>query len=221
MGCDVYATDVRDIEDQIISVGGKFVHYDPEGLKAAKDSGGYAPKFDDKMQTDQDAMYTKWSAECNIVILTAALPGMPPPHFVSKEMVENMQPGSVIVDLAAGQGGNCELSKPGEDVIENGVRILGPTNLPGDMAYQSSQLYSRNLTEFLLHLVDDEGELKIDVEDELTRGPLVTHAGDILHEPTANMVSADAAPEPPGTSQESDATEEATEAEAASEGGDA
>ena len=139
MGCDVYATDVRDIEDQIISVGGKFVHYDPEGLKAAKDSGGYAPKFDDKMQTDQDAMYTKWSAECNIMVMTAAVPGMPPPRLVTKEMVDNMQPGSVIVDIAASAQWAAEYAK---DEKAGNIKYSGPpfgpkraTPWPGNCEY--------------------------------------------------------------------------------------
>ena len=221
LGAIVEAFDIRPVvKEQVESLGARFVELEVD-TGDAQDKGGYAKEQTQDTQDKIRQLLHAHIRKSDVVVTTALIPGKKAPVLVTPDMVRDMRPGSVIVDLAAGQGGNCELSKPGEDVIENGVRILGPTNLPGDMAYQSSQLYSRNLTEFLLHLVDDEGELKIDVEDELTRGPLVTHAGDILHEPTANMVSADAAPEPTGTSQESDATEEATEAEAASEGGDA
>ena len=103
-------------------------------------------------------------------------------------MVRDMKPGSVVVDLAASQGGNCELSRAGEEVVDQGVLILGPENLPGDMAYQSSQLYARNAGAFLTHLTNEDGELIVDLEDELTTGPLVTHAGEIVHPPTAEAL---------------------------------
>eukprot|EP01043_Picozoa_sp_COSAG02_P042687 COSAG02_NODE_3648_length_6426_cov_6.186054_5_plen_1066_part_01 len=163
MGCEVYATDVRDIEDQIISVGGKFVHYDPEGLKRAKDSGGYAPTFGQEMQDQQDRMYTTWSKKCDVMILTAAIPGMPPPRLLSKAMVDRMEPGSVIVDIAANKSwgnkyaqaersgaisytgreatpwpGNCEYTRPGELFItSNGVKVVGYTDLPSRFGKQA------------------------------------------------------------------------------------
>jgi NAD/NADP transhydrogenase alpha subunit len=175
MGCEVYATDVRDIEDQIISVGGKFVHYDPEGLKRAKDSGGYAPTFGQEMQDQQDRMYNEWSKKCNVMILTAAIPGMPPPRLLSKAMVDRMEPGSVIVDIAANkfwgakynralqQGslwytgreatpwpGNCEYTRPGELFITpNGVKVVGYTDLPSRFGKQATNFYANNLVNLL------------------------------------------------------------------------
>ena len=165
MGCEVYATDVRDIEDQIISVGGKFVHYDPEGLKKAKDSGGYAPSFGPEMQRQQDAMYSEWSAKVNVMVLTAAIPGMPPPKLVSKAMVDVMQPGSVIVDIAANKNwaakyddkdpqspwpGNCEYTVPGKMVeTSNGVKIIGYTDMPSRFGGQATDFYANNLVNLL------------------------------------------------------------------------
>ena len=165
MGCEVYATDVRDIEDQIISVGGKFVHYDPEGLKKAKDSGGYAPSFGPEVQVMQDAMYSQWSANVNVMVLTAAIPGRPPPALVSKAMVDKMQPGSVIVDIAASAQwaakydaskpgspwpGNCEYTVPGELVTTpNGVKIIGYTDMPSRFGGQATDFYANNLVNLL------------------------------------------------------------------------
>ena len=168
MGCEVYATDVRDIEDQIISVGGKFVHYDPEGLKKAKDSGGYAPSFGPEMQRQQDTMYAKWAKEVNVMVLTAAIPGMPPPQLMSKQMVDSMQAGSVIVDIAANKNwaakyeageefrgtvpwpGNCEYTKPGEVfTTANGVKVIGYTDLPSRFGGQATEFYANNLVNLL------------------------------------------------------------------------
>ena len=165
MGCEVYATDVRDIEDQIISVGGKFVHYDPEGLKKAKDSGGYAPSFGPEVQIMQDDMYSTWSAKVNVMVLTAAIPGRPPPQLVSKAMVDKMQPGSVIVDIAASKAwaakydaskpgspwpGNCEYTVPGElTTTPNGVKIIGYTDMPSRFGGQATDFYANNLVNLL------------------------------------------------------------------------
>ncbi len=165
MGCEVYATDVRDIEDQIISVGGKFVHYDPEGLKKAKDSGGYAPSFGPEVQVMQDKMYAEWSAKMDVMVLTAAIPGRPPPQLVSKTMVSNMKPGSVIVDIAASAKwaalykesdpkspwpGNCEFTVPGKVVkTSNGVTIIGYTDMPSRFGNQATDFYSNNLVNLL------------------------------------------------------------------------
>ena len=165
MGCEVYATDVRDIEDQIISVGGKFVHYDPEGLKKAKDSGGYAPSFGPEVQVMQDKMYSEWSAKMDVMVLTAAIPGRPPPQLVSKDMVANMKAGSVIVDIAASAKwasqynasdprspwpGNCELTVPGTIVqTANGVKIIGYTDMPSRFGNQATDFYANNLVSLL------------------------------------------------------------------------
>ncbi len=112
---------------------------------------------------------------------TALVPGQRAPTLVTEEMVRGMRPGSVIVDLAARPGGNCELSSPGEDVVRHGVTIIAPTNIASTMPFHASQMYARNVVTFLLHLLKD-GAVSLDLEDELTRGPLVTHRGEIVHD---------------------------------------
>jgi NAD(P) transhydrogenase subunit alpha len=120
-------------------------------------------------------------SEQDVVITTAAIPGKRAPVLITKEMVQAMSPGSVIVDLAAERGGNCELTKSGETVVEYGVTILGPTNLPSTVPYHASQMYARNIVTFLKHLVNKEGQLNIDTSDEITRESLITHNGEVVH----------------------------------------
>jgi H+-translocating NAD(P) transhydrogenase subunit alpha len=120
-------------------------------------------------------------SEQDVVITTAAVPGKRAPILITKEMVHAMAPGSVIVDLAAERGGNCELTKCGETVIEQGVTILGPSNLPATVPYHASQMYARNIVTFLKHLVNKEGQLTIDTTDEITRESLITLNGEVVH----------------------------------------
>jgi NAD(P) transhydrogenase subunit alpha len=120
-------------------------------------------------------------ASADVVITTALIPGQRAPLLITEEMVQGMRPGSVIVDLAAEQGGNCAVTEPGQDVMRNGVIICGPLNLPSTMAYHASQMYARTVTNYLTHLLKD-GKVNLDLSDELTRGPLVTHQGQIVHE---------------------------------------
>jgi proton-translocating NAD(P)+ transhydrogenase subunit alpha len=115
------------------------------------------------------------------VIPTALVPGQRAPVLITEEMVRGMRPGSVIVDLAAEQGGNCALTEPGQEVVRHGVLIIGPTNLPGTMALHASEMYARTVTNFLTYLLRD-GRLQLDPEDVLTSGPLVTHRGEVVHE---------------------------------------
>ena len=119
-------------------------------------------------------------AASDVVITTAAIPGKKAPILVTEEMVKGMHPGSVVVDLAAERGGNCELTKSGETVVAYGVRILGPENIPATIPYHASQMYAKNVATFLIHLVD-EGNLKIDLEDEITEGTLITQGGKVVN----------------------------------------
>ena len=119
-------------------------------------------------------------AENDVVITTAAVPGKKSPILVTREMVEAMRPGTVIVDMAAERGGNCELTRPGETHFHQGVTILGPLNLPSSVPYHASQMYSKNMTNFLLHLVKG-GKLNLDTDDEITRETLVTRDGEVVH----------------------------------------
>ncbi|NOZ95519.1 MAG: Re/Si-specific NAD(P)(+) transhydrogenase subunit alpha [Acidobacteria bacterium] len=180
LGAVVEAYDVRPaVREQVESLGGKFVELELE-TGEAEDAGGYAKELGEDFYKKQREMMLRVVAGSHVVITTAAIPGKKAPILVTREMVEGMEPGSVIVDLAAERGGNCELTKPGETVVEAGVTILGPLNIPSTVPYHASQMYSKNITTFLLHLVT-EGELTLDLEDEITAGTMVTRGGRIVH----------------------------------------
>ena len=181
LGAVVHAYDVRPVvRAQVASLGGKFGELERE-TDTAEDAGGYAKELGEDFYTKQREMMLSVVAESDVVITTAAIPGKKAPILVTREMVEGMQRGSVIVDLAAERGGNCELTVPGERVDHNGVTILGPLNIPSEVPYHASQMYSKNITTFLLHLVK-EGEVVIDLDDEITRGTLITRDGAVVHE---------------------------------------
>ena len=181
LGAVVHAYDVRPaVREQVESLGGKFLELEL-ATDAAEDAGGYAKELGEDFYTKQREMMLSVVAESDVVITTAAIPGKKAPILVTREMVEGMHRGSVVVDLAAERGGNCELTKPGERVDHNGVVILGPLNIPADVPYHASQMYSKNVTTFLLHLVND-GELVVDLDDEITRGTLITRDGAMVHE---------------------------------------
>jgi H+-translocating NAD(P) transhydrogenase subunit alpha len=181
LGALVEAYDVRAaVKEQVESVGAKFVEL-PLDTSAAEGKGGYAAEQDESFLRRQRETLTRVVTGADVVITTAAIPGRKSPVLVTREMVDGMQRGSVIVDLAAERGGNCELTRPDQMVEVNGVKILGPTNLPATVPYHASQMYAKNLTTFLLHLVKD-GQLRVDTEDEITRETLVTHEGAVVHE---------------------------------------
>jgi NAD(P) transhydrogenase subunit alpha len=181
LGAVVHAYDVRPVvREQVESLGGKFVELELE-TDAAEDAGGYAKELGEDFYTKQREMMLSVVAESDVVITTAAIPGKKAPILVTREMVEGMHRGSVVVDLAAERGGNCELTVPGERVDHNGVTILGPLNIPSDVPFHASQMYSKNVTTFLLHLVKD-GELVVDLDDEITHGTLITRDGAVVHE---------------------------------------
>ena len=181
LGAVVSGFDVRAaVREQIESLGAKFVNINLGGAKA-EGEGGYAKALDEDALRLQRQQMSTFMSEQDVVITTAAVPGKRAPVLITKEMVHAMAPGSVIVDLAAERGGNCELTKLGETVIEQGVTILGPSNLPATVPYHASQMYARNLVTFLKHLVNKEGQLIIDTSDEITRESLITRNGEVVH----------------------------------------
>jgi NAD(P) transhydrogenase subunit alpha len=180
LGAVVSAYDIRPaVKEQVESVGGKFVVLDLE-TGESEDKGGYAKAMDEEFYRKQRELMAKVVAEQDVVITTAAVPGKKAPILLTKEMVEGMPPGSVIVDIAAERGGNCELTRCGETVVEHDVTIIGPANLPSTVPYHASQMYAKNITTFLAHLVK-EGKLELDLEDEITSGTLITRGGEVVH----------------------------------------
>jgi NAD(P) transhydrogenase subunit alpha len=180
LGAIVEAYDVRPaVKEQVESLGGKFVELELE-TDTAEDAGGYAKELGEDFYRKQREMMNKVIAGSDVVITTAAIPGKKAPILVTTEMVEGMHSGSVVIDLAAERGGNCELTKAGETVVHKGVKIIGPVNIPTTIPFHASQMYAKNIATFLLHLVD-EGNLKIDTEDEITEGTLITHGGKVVN----------------------------------------
>jgi NAD(P) transhydrogenase subunit alpha len=180
MGAVVSAYDVRPaVKDQIISVGAKFVSLDVDA-GATEDKGGYAKAMGEDFYRRQRELMKEVIREQDIVITTAAVPGKKAPVLVTCEMVEAMAPGSVIVDIAAVRGGNCEMTQPGKTVTHNGVTILGPTNFPALAPYHASQMFSANVTTFLKHLASYL-PLAASPDDEIVRETLVTFGGDVVH----------------------------------------
>ncbi|HUP39434.1 MAG TPA: Re/Si-specific NAD(P)(+) transhydrogenase subunit alpha [Vicinamibacterales bacterium] len=180
LGAVVEAYDVRPaVKEQVQSVGAKFVEL-PLETGGAEDKGGYAKAQDEAFYQRQREMMARVVAGNDVVITTAVVPGKKAPVLVTAEMVRGMAPGSVIVDLAAERGGNCELTRADQIVVEKGVTILGPTNLPSTVPYHASQMYAKNVTTFLLHLVK-EGAVKLDPADEITRDTLIAQGGDVVN----------------------------------------
>ena len=190
MGAIVRASDTRpEVKDQVKSLGAEFVEvdYQEEGTGV----GGYAKVMSEGYQKAQREMYAKQAKEVDIIITTALIPGKPAPRLITAEMVESMKPGSVIVDLAAEQGGNCELTVPGQVVVRHGVTLIGYTDLPSRLARQSSNLYSTNLLRMLEELCKTkDGIININFEDEVIRGATVIKEGTITYPPPAPKLSA-------------------------------
>jgi NAD(P) transhydrogenase subunit alpha len=179
LGAQVSAYDVRPaVKEQVQSLGGRFVDL-PLETKDAEDARGYARAQDENFYRKQREVLTRVVAESEVVISAAVIPGKKSPVLITEDMVKGMGPGSVIVDLAAERGGNCELTRAGEDIVVHGVTIIGRFNLASSVPYHSSQLYSRNVSAFLLHVVKD-GKVRAD-DDEIIRDTLVTHGGEIVH----------------------------------------
>jgi proton-translocating NAD(P)+ transhydrogenase subunit alpha len=181
LGAQVWGYDVRPVvKEQVESLGAKFLAFDL-GVADAEDKGGYAKALSADASRKQQEMLAEKTKDFDVVITTALVPGKRAPRLITKETVAAMRPGSVIVDLAAESGGNCELSQPDTVVVAHGVSIHGPTNLPATMPVHASQLYARNVTELLNSFVKN-GELALDFTDEVIAGACVTHAGEVVSE---------------------------------------
>ena len=189
LGAVVEAYDIRPAaREQILSVGAKPVELDLE-TENTETKGGYAAEqSDDFIKRQQQAM-ANVLAQQDIVITTAAIPGRKAPVLITKEMVDAMKPGTVIVDLAAETGGNCELTRLNETVVHNGVTILGPSNVPGSAATHASQMYGTNIENLLKLIVDDEGQLQLDFDDEIVRDTVVTHQGEVVNARLRDLLS--------------------------------
>jgi NAD(P) transhydrogenase subunit alpha len=180
LGAQVWGYDVRSaVKEQVESLGAKFLEFDL-GVADAEDTGGYAKALSAEASRRQQEMLAEGMKDFDVVITTALVPGRPAPRLVPKETVAGMRPGSVIVDLAAEAGGNCELTEPDTVVVKHGITIHGPTNLPATMPVHASQLYARNVTELLREFVRD-GALALDFDDEVIRGACVTHGGEVIN----------------------------------------
>lgn len=181
LGAIVSAYDVRPVvKEQVLSLGAKFIEMGLE-TSAAEAKGGYAQAMDESFYRRQREMMTRIVAEHDVVITTASVAGAKAPVLITAEMVTAMAPGSVIVDLAAERGGNCEVTQPGTTVVHHGVTVIGPLNLPSEAPFHASQMYAKNISTFLLHLAR-QGELRIDTSDEITRDTLVSRDGQVVHQ---------------------------------------
>jgi NAD(P) transhydrogenase subunit alpha len=166
-------------KEQVMSLGGRFVEL-PIEAKDAQDARGYARAQDEEFYKKQRQLLGEVVGKSDVVISAAVIPGKKSPILVTEEMVKSMPPGSVIVDLAAERGGNCEITVPGENVVKHGVTIIGQVNLASTVPYHASQMYARNITAFLLHLVKD-GKLQINESDEIHRDTMLTRGGEIVN----------------------------------------
>ena len=196
LGAVIMGYDVRPaVREQVESLGAQFVELDLE-TDDAEGAGGYAKEQDAGFYQRQQAALGDVIATCDVVITTAAVPGRKAPVLIPGEVVERMAAQSLIVDLAAERGGNCELTRADETVVHTGVRILGPTNLPATVPFHASQMYSHNIATFLNHLLGDDGQLQVDLQDEITVGTLVTRDGGVINDRVLEAMGRAPASEP-------------------------
>jgi NAD(P) transhydrogenase subunit alpha len=192
LGAVVEAYDTRPVvKEQVESLGAKFVEVDMTGIQAeTQDAGGYAREASPELLRRQQEAMTNRAIRSDVVITTALVPGRPAPKLISEDTVMKMAPGSVIVDLAAETGGNCELTVPGEIVVRHGVTIIGLLNLPSTMPYHSSQMYAKNIQNLLALLITKDGQLNLDFGDEIIAGTCITNNGEVVHEATKARLGA-------------------------------
>lgn len=191
LGANVEVSDIRPaVKEQVESLGGKFIDL-PE-MESGEGTGGYAKEVTKEFLEKQQAILKERVAAADVVITTALVPGKPAPTLIPEDMVKAMRDGAVIVDLAVEQGGNCPLSEYDKDVVKHGVLIMGPPNLPATMAEDASALYARNVLQLAQSFAKD-GELNLDLEDEVIDGALLTHQGEVRHQPTAEALKGGAA----------------------------
>ncbi|MFN2484588.1 MAG: Re/Si-specific NAD(P)(+) transhydrogenase subunit alpha [Candidatus Limnocylindria bacterium] len=196
LGAVVEATDVRPVvKEQVQSLGATFLEVEmTEDEKAnAQTAGGYAQEMSEDYKRRQAELIASRVGDADIVITTALVPGRPAPRLITAGMVERMRPGSVIVDMAAEAGGNCELTEPGREVVKHGVTIIGFTNLPSLMPLHATQMYARNVQTLVRSLVKD-GQLNLDFGDEIVKGATITHGGRVVHEATAKALGIEPQP---------------------------
>jgi NAD(P) transhydrogenase subunit alpha len=180
LGASIEAFDIRPaVKEQVESLGATFVEV-PEMDEDTETEGGYAKELAEDKQERQRQVIHERAKKSDIVITTALIPGKSAPLLITEAMVRDMHPGSVIVDIAAEQGGNCELTEAGKTIRVNGVKIAGPLNIPSSLAHHASQLYAKNMMALLNHLMNDEGELQFNFEDEITLNTTITHQGEII-----------------------------------------
>jgi NAD(P) transhydrogenase subunit alpha len=178
LGAIVEAFDIRPaVKEQVVSLGATFIEIE-DIAEDAEDAGGYAKEVSEETKQRERDLVHKHTAGADIVITTALVPGRTAPILVTEDMVRSMRPGSVIVDLAAEAGGNCELTEPGEEVVKHDVTIIGPMNLPSEMPLQATQLYARNISALLLHILKD-GKPQFDFEDVIINDCCITHQGEV------------------------------------------
>jgi NAD(P) transhydrogenase subunit alpha len=187
LGAIVEVSDIRPaVKEQVMSLGGRFIEL-PQA-ESGEGAGGYAKEMGEDFLRRQREIVQRHVSQADAVITTALVPGRPAPRLVTAQMVEAMRPGSVIVDLAVEQGGNCELSAADREVVHNGVLILGPSNLAATMPHDASGLYARNVFALLQILINKEGQIAVDPQDEVVAGTLLTHDGQVIHAPTAERL---------------------------------
>ena len=204
LGAVVRAYDVRPaVREQVESLGGKFVELQLDA-GSSEDKGGYAKQMDEQFYAKQRELMAEVVSESDVVITTAAIPGRQSPLLITDDAVKGMPPGSVIVDLAAERGGNCEPSKPDERVEAHGVTVLGPTNLASDVADHASQMYSKNMTNFLLNMIKD-GQLVVDKTDEIVAGTVVTESGEVTNDRLRDLLGLEPIPAAESASETVDA----------------
>jgi NAD(P) transhydrogenase subunit alpha len=181
LGAVVYVFDVRaDVKEQVIGIGGKFIEV--EGATDDKTAGGYAVEQTDEFKARQAQAIHDQAVKSDVVICTAQIPGRRAPLLLKKETVESMKAGSVIIDLAASTGGNCELTKDNETVVYKGVKIIGNSQFPSDMPHDASRMYGKNMINFLKLIITKEGNLNLNWDDDIVKGTAVTHGKEIVHE---------------------------------------
>ena len=187
LGAVLQAFDVRPVvKEQVESLGATFVGLTEE--MHTEDAGGYATELAEETQRKERELIHTYAKDADFVICTALIPGRAAPLLITEDMVKDMRRGSVIVDLAAEAGGNCELTEPGAEVVKHGVTIQGPLNLPSTMPLHASQMYSRNISALFAHLVKD-GELALDFNDAIVQGCCITHDGSVVYEPAQARLS--------------------------------
>lgn len=188
LGAVVEAYDARAVvKEQVESLGARFVEIDTGADLAG--TGGYAKEASEEILRKQQEGLAARAARADVVITTAAVPGRPAPRLIPASTVAKMQPGSIIVDLAAETGGNCELTKAGETVVENGVSIIGAVNLPAQLPVHASQMYSKNIQNLLALLIGADGQLNLDMNDEIIAGTIITKDGEVVHEGTKQRMN--------------------------------